>query len=108
MAAPGTLSIAFGAGERHFCTGADVGAVAKSARVSGTGPVTDEVFWSPHQNRVWKPVICAVNGLVVGGGLHFVVDSDIIVAADQLSNAVSNEMTQAAGCISSPTPDPTC
>jgi enoyl-CoA hydratase/carnithine racemase len=75
-------AIITGAGERHFCTGADMAIVAKNARVSGTGPVTDEVFWSPHQNRVWKPVICAVNGLVAGGGLHFVVDSDIVVAAD--------------------------
>ena len=75
-------AIVTGAGERHFCTGADLGIVAANARVSGTGPVSDEVFWSPHQNRVWKPVICAVNGLVAGGGLHFVVDSDIIVAAD--------------------------
>ena len=36
------------------------------------------------------------------------VAAGIIVAADMLSNAVSNEMTQAAGCISSPTPDPNC
>jgi enoyl-CoA hydratase/carnithine racemase len=40
------------------------------------------VFWSPYQNRVMKPVICAVNGLCVGGGLHFVVDSDIVVASE--------------------------
>jgi E-phenylitaconyl-CoA hydratase len=45
-------------------------------------PLRDAVHWSPHQNRVWKPVICAVNGLVNGAGLHFVVDSDIIVASE--------------------------
>jgi enoyl-CoA hydratase/carnithine racemase len=39
------------------------------------------VHWSPHQNHVWKPVICAVNGLCVGGGLHFVVDADIVIAS---------------------------
>jgi enoyl-CoA hydratase/carnithine racemase len=44
-------------------------------------PVADSVHWSPYQNRVWKPVLCAVNGLCVGGGLHFVVDSDIVIAA---------------------------
>jgi enoyl-CoA hydratase/carnithine racemase len=71
------------AGDRHFCTGADVGAVAARGKVSaGKGPLTDEVFWSPRHNRVWKPTICAVNGMVAGAGLHFVVDSDIIVAAD--------------------------
>jgi enoyl-CoA hydratase/carnithine racemase len=27
-------------------------------------------------------VICAVNGLCVGGGLHFVVDADIVIASE--------------------------
>src|SRR5437879_5959471 len=30
---------------------------------------------------VTKPIITAVNGLCVGGGLHFVADSDIVVAS---------------------------
>ena len=34
------------------------------------------------QDGLEKPVICAVNGLCVGGGLHFVVDSDVVVAAE--------------------------
>jgi 1,4-dihydroxy-2-naphthoyl-CoA synthase len=34
------------------------------------------------QNQCWKPVITAVNGMVCGGGLHFIADSDIIVCAD--------------------------
>jgi enoyl-CoA hydratase/carnithine racemase len=32
-------------------------------------------------NRVWKPVIAAVNGTCAGGGLHFVADADIVIAA---------------------------
>jgi E-phenylitaconyl-CoA hydratase len=77
------VSIVTGAGDRHFCTGADVGAVAARGGVSaGKGPLTDEVSWSPRQNRVWKPTVTAVNGTVAGGGLHFVVDGDIIVAAE--------------------------
>lgn len=75
-----------GAGERHFCTGADVGAVASRGGVSaGKGPLTEEVHWSPRQNRVWKPTVTAVNGTVAGGGFHFVVDADIIVAADHVT-----------------------
>jgi enoyl-CoA hydratase len=31
--------------------------------------------------EVWKPVIAAVNGLCAGGGLHFVADADIVLAA---------------------------
>ncbi|WP_430331177.1 enoyl-CoA hydratase/isomerase family protein [Rhodococcus sp. ACT016] len=79
-------AIVTGAGDRHFCTGADVDAVASRGGMStGTGPLTDEVYWSPRQNRVWKPVICAANGLVAGAGLHFVVDADIVVASDTVS-----------------------
>jgi enoyl-CoA hydratase/carnithine racemase len=33
------------------------------------------------QNQVWKPVIAAVNGVCAGGGLHFVADADIVIAA---------------------------
>ena len=51
------------------------------ATSSSTVPLAESVHWSPHQNRVWKPVICAVNGLCVGGGLHFVVDADIVIAS---------------------------
>ena len=32
-------------------------------------------------NRVGKPVIAAVNGVCAGGGLHFVADADIVIAA---------------------------
>ncbi len=32
-------------------------------------------------NEVWKPVIAAVNGVCAGGGLHFVADADVVVAA---------------------------
>ena len=32
-------------------------------------------------NEVWKPVIAAVNGACAGGGLHFVADADIVIAA---------------------------
>jgi enoyl-CoA hydratase/carnithine racemase len=37
-------------------------------------------FTSWHQN-VSKPVITAVNGVCAGGGLHFVADADIVIAA---------------------------
>jgi enoyl-CoA hydratase/carnithine racemase len=39
-------------------------------------------FLTAIQNRCWKPVITAVNGMVVGGGLHFVADSDLLVCAE--------------------------
>ena len=30
---------------------------------------------------VWKPVVCAVNGVCAGAGLHFVADADVVIAS---------------------------
>jgi enoyl-CoA hydratase/carnithine racemase len=77
------VAIVAARGERHFCTGFDVAeAEADDAdEVFGEGTLAESVLWSPYQNKVWKPVICVVNGLCVGGGHHFVVDADIVVAS---------------------------
>ncbi len=75
------VAIVTAAGERHFCTGFDVAEAEDAEAVFNNRPLAEAVHWSSHQNRVWKPVICAVQGLCVGGGLHFVVDADIVVAS---------------------------
>lgn len=76
------VAVVTGAGDRHFCTGADVEALAERGTVSaGSGPLAEELFYTARNNRVWKPVICAVNGLTAAAGLHFVVDADIVVAS---------------------------
>ncbi len=78
-------AILTGAGERALCTGMDVADVA-SGEAKGTGTLSrEDAPWfqlTAIQNRCWKPVITAVNGMVVGGGLHFIADSDLIVCAD--------------------------
>ena len=80
------VALVTAAGDKHFCTGGDVDVVADSGSVAASdGPMTETVHWSPQHNRVWKPVVCAVNGMALGAGLHFVVDSDIIVAADHVT-----------------------
>jgi enoyl-CoA hydratase/carnithine racemase len=40
-----------------------------------------QLRFTAWHNEVWKPVIAAVNGLCAGGGLHFVADADIVIAA---------------------------
>jgi E-phenylitaconyl-CoA hydratase len=78
------VAIVTAAGERHFCTGFDVAEADSEAaadEVFVDKPLREAVFWSPYQNDVWKPVICAVNGTCVGGGHHFVVDADIVIAS---------------------------
>ena len=78
-------AIVTGVGERAFCTGMAVADVA-SGDAKGTGTLSrDDAPWNhltAIQNRCWKPVITAVNGMVNGGGLHFIADSDLIVCAE--------------------------
>jgi enoyl-CoA hydratase/carnithine racemase len=40
-----------------------------------------ELRLTAWHNQVRKPVIAAVNGVCAGGGLHFVADADIVMAA---------------------------
>ena len=81
-------AIVTGVGERAFCTGRDVADVA-SGDAKGTGTLSrDDAPWNhltAIQNRCWKPVITAVNGMVNGGGLHFIADSDLIVCAEHVT-----------------------
>ena len=77
-------AIVTGAGERAFCSGMDVADVASgdARNASGSAEQADWRKLTPIQNQCWKPVIAAVNGMVVGGGLHFVVDADLVVCAE--------------------------
>ena len=74
------VAILTAAGDRAFCTGVDVKEAAER-RASGQGEQERKPLKAtPWQNGVRKPVICAVNGLVGGGGLMLVADSDITIA----------------------------
>ena len=69
------VAIITGAGDRAFSAGQDIRATAQSG-------IRNKVPGSRLHHNVWKPVICALNGMVVGGGLHQVADSDLIIAAE--------------------------
>ncbi len=68
-----------------FCTGLDVAALTrdKGALRKHSQRTRDAQlrFTSWHMGVV-KPVIAAINGVCAGGGLHFVADADIRVAAN--------------------------
>ena len=73
-----------GAG-RAFCSGADVSSLATGA-VSSNDP-EDHRYpqFTTRQLRIYKPTICAVNGVCAGAGLHYVADSDIVIASSDAS-----------------------
>jgi E-phenylitaconyl-CoA hydratase len=75
------VAIITGTGERHFCTGASVSKLEVGQGSLQNKPNAVANRFSPRMCRVSKPVICAVNGLANGGGLHFVADSDIVIAS---------------------------
>jgi enoyl-CoA hydratase/carnithine racemase len=73
-----------GAG-RAFCSGADVSSLAKGA-VSSNDPKDHKYpAFTSRQLRIFKPTICAVNGICAGAGLHFVADSDIVIGSSNAS-----------------------
>ena len=68
-------------GERAFCTGVDV----------KEGYAFPANVWSQHDpgvqlgpkyNKVWKPVVVALHGMVAGGALYWVNESDIVICTD--------------------------
>lgn len=77
-----------GAGEKAFCTGWDVTSLATGESVEY---VSGDRWTAPYghitalQNRCWKPVITAVNGVCNAGGLHFIADSELVIASETAS-----------------------
>ncbi len=76
-----------GAGERAFSSGMDV----RARTATGKPEMDPEVRFAEsfgrlrvtaRQNDCFKPVITAVNGMVVGGGLHLVTDTDICICSE--------------------------
>jgi len=69
---------------RAFQTGVDVMELATDGlgmeRYRESVENWDLHFTAWHQ-KVWKPVITAVNGICAGGGFHWVADADIVIAA---------------------------
>ena len=76
------VAVVTGAGERSFSVGADI----RSPAFAGA-EVAD--FWLTQRDQllnrgleVWKPVIAAVNGYCLGGGMTLLLATDIRIAAE--------------------------
>ena len=69
---------------RHFQTGLDVVQLSRhpeALREQSRRTKKAELLISAWHNKVATPVIAAVNGSCAGGGLHFVADADLVIAA---------------------------
>jgi len=70
---------------RSFQTGLDVNQLAidrEALRASSRQTRDFSLRMTSWHCGVTKPVVAAVNGTCAGGGLHFVADADIVIAAD--------------------------
>jgi len=79
--------IVTGAGEKAFCSGADLKDAAETGSIGGTqGPSQGPYYRGTPTDFMRagfdKPVIVAVNGMCLGAGLHFVADADLAICAD--------------------------
>jgi enoyl-CoA hydratase/carnithine racemase len=68
-------------GERAFSTGVD----RKEGRDRHPNPFSEEdpgFYLGAKQNRVWKPLLCALHGMVAGGAFYWVNEADVVICAD--------------------------
>ena len=73
---------------RNFQTGLDMVQLSRdpdALREQSRRTKRAELRISAWHNQVATPVIAAVNGTCAGGGLHFVADADIVIAAADAS-----------------------
>lgn len=83
------VAVVTGAGDRSFSTGADLKSFI-------TAPSDLSEFWNTQRDQllnrgleVWKPIIAAVNGYCLGGGLTLMLATDIRIAAEHATFALA-------------------
>jgi enoyl-CoA hydratase/carnithine racemase len=84
-----SVAIITGVGERAFCVGTDLKSLAKTGPYEyppgGFAGITTRF-------DLWKPVIAAVNGLALGGGVEIVAACDLAIASEHAEFALAEPL----------------
>ncbi len=77
------VAILTGSGEQAFSAGADLVAMSKALSGGGDGVPMNVPFGGITRGfECWKPIIAAINGYCLAGGLEIALCCDIRIAAD--------------------------
>lgn len=79
-----------GAGDRAFCTGIDRSEAMSEEAMAKNASRTSYVHWDdpgddlcPKSAKLWKPIICAVNGMAAGGAFYMLGECDIVICSEE-------------------------
>jgi len=70
------------AGDRAFCAGLDVKKAYGQPDDVWNHEDPGELL-SPKWQKVWKPVVCAVNGLCTAGAFYFLNEADVVICSPE-------------------------
>jgi len=70
------------AGDRAFCAGLDTSKPYGQPEDVWNHEDPGELL-SPKWQQVWKPVVCAVQGMCTAGAFYFVNESDIVICSEE-------------------------
>ena len=82
-------AIITGAGEKSFCAGADLRSYLSKSLPLGEMWLTQREQLLNRGLEVWKPIIAAVNGYCLGGGSTLLFATDIRIASENATFALT-------------------
>jgi len=83
------VAIVTGAGEKAFTAGADLKAFIPRERSKADFWLTQKGMILNRGLEVWKPVVAAVNGYCLGGGMTLLLATDLRIASEHATFSVA-------------------